>query len=30
LTGQIGGYESRLINNFYRQYYVSIDWTPGG
>jgi len=30
LTGQIGGFESRLINNFYRQYYVSIDWTPGG
>ncbi|MDC3196811.1 TonB-dependent receptor, partial [Gammaproteobacteria bacterium] len=30
LTGQIGGFESRLINNFYRQFYVSIDWTPGG
>ena len=30
LTGQIGGFESRLINNFYRQYYVSLDWTPGG
>lgn len=30
LTGQIGGFESRLINNFYRQFYVSIDFTPGG
>jgi len=30
LTGQIGGFESRLINNFYRQYFVSIDWVPGG
>ena len=30
LTGQIGGFETRLINNFYRQFYVSIDWTPGG
>jgi outer membrane receptor for ferrienterochelin and colicin len=30
LTGQIGGFESRLINNFYRQYWVSIDWVPGG
>jgi outer membrane receptor protein involved in Fe transport len=30
LTGQIGGFESRLINNFYRQFWVSIDWTPGG
>lgn len=30
LTGQIGGFESRLINNFYRQFFVSIDWTPGG
>lgn len=30
LTGQIGGFESRLINNFYRQYYVTIDWVPGG
>lgn len=29
LTGQIGGFESRLINNFYRQFYVSLDWTPG-
>jgi len=29
LTGQIGGFESRLINNFYRQFFVSIDWTPG-
>jgi hypothetical protein len=30
LTGQIGGFESRLINNFYRQFFVSIDFTPGG
>ena len=30
LTGQIGGFESRLINNWYRQYYVSVDWVPGG
>jgi outer membrane receptor protein involved in Fe transport len=30
LTGQIGGFESRLINNFYRQFFVSLDWTPGG
>lgn len=30
LTGQIGGFESRLINNFYRQYFISLDWTPGG
>lgn len=30
LTGQIGGFESRLINNWYRQFYLSIDWTPGG
>ena len=29
LTGQIGGFESRLINNFYRQFFVSIDFTPG-
>ncbi len=30
LTGQIGGFESRLVNNWYRQYFVSFDWTPGG
>ena len=30
LTGQIGGFESRLINNWYRQFYLSIDITPGG
>lgn len=30
LTGQIGGFESRLVNNWYRQFYVSFDWVPGG
>lgn len=29
LTGQIGGFETRLVDNFYRQYYVSFDWRPG-
>lgn len=29
LTGQIGGFESRLINNFYRQWQVSLEWRPG-
>ena len=26
--GIIGGFETRLSTNFYRQYWVSIDWTP--
>lgn len=26
LTGQIGGFETRLSDNFYRQYYVSLDF----
>lgn len=30
LTGQIGGFESRLINNWYRQFFLSVDITPGG
>lgn len=30
LTGQIGGFESRLVNNWYRQYFLSIDIIPGG
>jgi hypothetical protein len=29
LTGQIGGFESRLVNNWYRQFYISLDWIPG-
>ncbi len=28
LTGQIGGFESRLVNNWYRQYFLSVDITP--
>ncbi len=30
LTGQIGGFESRLVNNWYRQFFVSFDIIPGG
>jgi hypothetical protein len=30
LTGQIGGFESRLVNNWYRQYFISVDFIPGG
>jgi outer membrane receptor protein involved in Fe transport len=29
LTGQIGGFESLLINNWYRQFFISIDILPG-
>lgn len=27
--GIIGGFESRLSTNWGRQYWVSVDWTPG-
>ncbi len=30
LTGQIGGFESRLVNNWYRQFFLSVDIIPGG
>ncbi len=30
VLGIIGGFESRLSTNFGRQYWMSLDWTPGG
>jgi outer membrane receptor protein involved in Fe transport len=30
ITGQIGGFETRLSDNFYRQLFISLDWRPGG